>query len=68
MNVGTALRRTFINSLKSWFEKHNVDLLDPGQVTSMGGEQDMMAAARADVAAEVVRMMLIFGSAEKAGM
>ncbi len=68
VNVGTALRRTFINSLKSWFEKHNADLLDPGQVTSMGGEQDMMAAARADVAAEVVRMMLIFGSAEKAGM
>jgi hypothetical protein len=67
VNVGTALRRTFINSLNSWFQKHNADLLDPGEVTSMGGELDMMAAARADIAAEVVRLMSIFGSVKKAG-
>jgi len=67
VNVGTALRRTFINSMKSWFQKHDADLLDPGEVTSTGGELDMMAAARADVAAEVVRLMTIFGSVKKAG-
>ena len=67
VNVGTALRRTFINSMKSYFQKHDADLLDPGEVTSTGGELDMMAAARADVAAEVVRLMTIFGSIKKAG-
>jgi len=67
VNVGTVLRRTFINSLKGYFQAHDADLLDPGEVTSIGGELDMMAAARADVAAEVVRLMTIFGSAKKAG-
>lgn len=67
VNVGTALRRTFINSLKGWFETHDADLLDPGEVTSTGGDLDMMAAARSDVAAEVVRLMTIFGSVKKAG-
>jgi ketose-bisphosphate aldolase len=68
VNVGTALRRAFINSLEGWFQKHDADLLDPGEVTSTGGELDMMAAARADVAAEVVRLMTIFGSVKKAGV
>lgn len=67
VNVGTALRRTFINSMKGYFQKHDADILDPGEVTSTGGELDMLAAARADVAAEVVRLMRIFGSVKKAG-
>jgi fructose-bisphosphate aldolase class II len=66
VNVGTTLRRTFINSLKGYFLTHEVDRLDPGAVTSVGGHQDMLAAARADVAAEVERLMRLFGSDNKA--
>ena len=66
VNVGTALRRTFINSLKGYFLEHEVDRLDPGAVTSVGGPLDMLAAARAAVAAQVERLMKLFGSDGKA--
>ncbi|MGA2975223.1 MAG: class II fructose-bisphosphate aldolase [Spirochaetia bacterium] len=66
INVGTVLRRTYINALKAYFAEHDVDGLDPGEVTSTGGKLDMLARARAEVAAEIVRLMQIFGSAGKA--
>jgi fructose/tagatose bisphosphate aldolase len=40
INVGTLLRRTFINSLRRYYEQHDVDTLDPGEVTSTGGADD----------------------------
>jgi ketose-bisphosphate aldolase len=66
INVGTVLRRTFINSLRSYLSRHDVDRLDPGEVTSTGGPQDMLAAARADVASEVVKLMAVFGCQRRA--
>lgn len=66
VNVGTALRRAFISSLRDYLRDHDVDRLDPGEVTSTGGSLDMLAAARARVAAEVERLMAVFGSAGKA--
>ncbi len=67
VNVGTVLRRTFINSLKGFLDARDVDALDPGEVTSTGGEHDMLAAARADVAAEVASLMRLFGSHDQSG-
>jgi ketose-bisphosphate aldolase len=66
VNVGTVLRRAFINSIRGYLRDHDVDRLDPGEVTSTGGSQDMLAAARARVAAEIERLMVVFGSAGKA--
>ena len=66
VNVGTVLRRTFINSLQCYLREHNVQRLDPGEVTSTGGELDMLASARAQVAREVLRLMAVFGSTGKA--
>jgi ketose-bisphosphate aldolase len=66
VNVGTLLRRTFINSLKGFLGSHDTDRLDPGEVTSTGGGSDMLAEARARVSAEVARLMRSFGSAGKA--
>ncbi len=67
INVGTVLRRTFINSLKRYFHERDVDSLDPGEVTSTGGDRDMLVAARAAVAAEVASLMKLFGSANRSG-
>ncbi len=63
INVGTVLRRTFMNALKRYFEENQLATLDPGEATSTGGRQDMLAAARQAVAAEVRRLMKLFGSA-----
>jgi ketose-bisphosphate aldolase len=66
INVGTLLRRTFVNALKDYLAAHDTDRLDPGEVTSTGGRLDMLAEARARVASEVARLMKSFGSAGKA--
>jgi ketose-bisphosphate aldolase len=66
INVGTILRRTFINSLRDFLQNNDVDRLDPGEVTSTGGSQDMMIRARARVAEEVARLMAVFGSTGRA--
>ncbi len=65
INVGTVLRRRFIDSLKGFLSLNDVDRLDPGEVTSTGGPHDMLVAARAAVAAEVVALMKVFGSANQ---
>jgi fructose-bisphosphate aldolase class II len=66
INVGTALRRAFINSLRDYLQTHEVERLDPGEVTSTGGREDMLAAARLAVASEVVKLMEVFGSPRRA--
>jgi ketose-bisphosphate aldolase len=65
INVGTVLRRSFINALKRYFSETEVDRLDPGEVTSTGGPRDMLVAARTAVAAEIVALMKLFGSANQ---
>lgn len=66
INVGTLLRRTFVNALRDYLAAHDTDRLDPGEMTSTGGNQDMLAEARARVASEVARLMTSFASAGKA--
>ena len=65
INVGTVLRRRFVNSLKRFISANDVDRLDPGELTSTGGAHDMLVAARAEVAAEVTALMKLFGSANQ---
>ena len=67
INVGTALRRTFIDTLKLYFSEENVDKLDPNEVTSKGGSMDMLVRARKNITCEVCRFMNILGSENKAG-
>jgi len=67
VNVGTLLRRTFINSLKRYFQENEVERIDPCEVTSIGGERDMLAQARAEVSEQVAALMETFGSVSRAG-
>jgi fructose-bisphosphate aldolase class II len=66
INVGTALRRSFIEALQRFLQQNDVRRLDPGEVTSTGGAQDMLASARWHVAQEVARLMAVFGSVGRA--
>ena len=66
VNVGTILRRTFIDALKDYYLSREVDTLDPNDVTSKGGEMDMLVFARRAITGEVIRMMNLFGSVKKA--
>jgi ketose-bisphosphate aldolase len=65
INVGTVLRRRFINSLKRYYLANDVDLLDPGEVTSVGGARDMLTAALSELASEVTALMKLFGSSHQ---
>ncbi len=66
-DIPTVLRRAFIDSLQCYLREHDVQRLDPGEVTSTGGKLDMLAAARAQAAREITRLMGIFGSSGMAG-
>lgn len=66
INVGTVLRRTYINSYKEYFLTHQVDTLDPNELTSTGGELDMHRTVRSKVSDEVARLIRLFGSVNKA--
>lgn len=65
INVGTILRRTFINSLKEYYQSNDVGSLDVNDVTSRGGELDMLVQARRRITKEVTRMIYLFGSEKK---
>jgi len=68
INIGTLLRRTFINSLRRYFQERDVDTLDLNEVTSTGGGDDMLVAARTAMTREIGRLMRVFGSAGKASL
>ncbi len=65
INVGTILRRTFINSLKEYYRVNDIGSLDVNDVTSKGGDIDMLVQARKRIAEEVTRMIYLFGSEKK---
>lgn len=67
INVGTVLRRIYIDTLKEYFQKEDVDKIDPNEVTSTGGGRDMMTQARGNIREEVCRFMDVFGSSGRAG-
>lgn len=67
INVGTVLRRIYIDTLKEYFQREDVDKLDPNEVTSSGGGRDMMTQARGNIRREVCRFMDVFGSSGRAG-
>jgi ketose-bisphosphate aldolase len=63
VNVGTALRRAFLMALEAWFREHNAATADPSESTSSGSRENALLAGRRAVAAEVLGMMRLFGSA-----
>jgi ketose-bisphosphate aldolase len=67
INVGTVMKRVFIDSMQEYFKNNDVDRTDPHDVIGRGGKQDMLCRARGAVTEEIVRFIKIFGSENKAG-
>jgi fructose-bisphosphate aldolase class II len=67
INVGTIMRRSFVDSLGDFLRTHRTDQFDPGALTSTGGRQDMLYRARTAVKEQVLELMRIFGSDGQAG-
>ena len=63
INIGTLLRRTFVNSLRRYFEERDVEALDLNEVTSTGGRDDLLVEARTSMSKEIRRLIKVFGSA-----
>lgn len=66
INVGTVLKRVFINAIRTYLNENKVDCIDPHEVVGKGGDLDMLCRARNAVTDEVVRFIKIFGSENKA--
>lgn len=66
VNVGTVMKRAFLNSIRSYLSNHEVDRMDPHDIIGKGGEPDMLSGARTAVTDEVVRFIKIFGCENKA--
>ncbi len=66
VNVGTILKRAYLNSIDCYFKKNNVAQMDPHNVIGRGGEMDMLCSARVAITEEVVKFIKIIGSENKA--
>ncbi|HHW47335.1 MAG TPA: class II fructose-bisphosphate aldolase [Clostridiaceae bacterium] len=68
INVGTVLKRVFINYIQTYLKSNNVDSIDPHEVIGKGGAKDMLCGAREAMSEEIIRFIKIFGSENKAKM
>jgi ketose-bisphosphate aldolase len=66
VNIGTVMKRSYLKSIQSYFNNHEVDKMDPHDVIGRGGEMDILSAAREAVTEEVVKFIKIFGCENKA--
>jgi fructose/tagatose bisphosphate aldolase len=66
VNVGTVMKRAFLNTVQGYLKDHDVAKMDPHDVVGRGGEMDMLSASREAITAEVIRYMKIFGCENKA--
>lgn len=66
VNVGTTLKRVYLNYIRDYLGKHDIGKMDPHNVIGRGGEQDILCGAREAIAREVMRFIRIIGSENKA--
>ncbi|MFT3946141.1 MAG: class II fructose-bisphosphate aldolase [Agriterribacter sp.] len=66
VNVGTSLKRAYLNAIQQYLQSNNISKMDPHNVIGRGGDMDILSIARESVAKEVVRFIKIIGSENKA--
>ncbi|MCL1794007.1 MAG: class II fructose-bisphosphate aldolase [Oscillospiraceae bacterium] len=66
INVGTVLKRAYIEAIGKFYEKKDMAKTDPHATIGWGGEEDMISCGRAAIAEKVAEYMDIFGSSGKA--
>jgi ketose-bisphosphate aldolase len=66
VNVGTVLKRAYLDYIQSYLKDHNVKKMDPHNVIGRGGEEDMLCGAREAVTDVILGFMKILGCENKA--
>ena len=66
INVGTALKRAYIEAVRGYLDENDVDGLDPHAVVGWGGSGDMIARGRDAIVRKTEEFIGIFGSAGRA--
>jgi ketose-bisphosphate aldolase len=66
INVGTILKRAYLNYIHSYLKEHDIDKMDPHNIIGRGGDADLLCGARQAVCDEIVRFIKVFGSENKA--
>jgi len=65
INVGTALKRAYINAVGRFYTERDLSRVDPHVTVGWGGENDMLDSGRTAIERAVLGFMEIFGSAGK---
>lgn len=66
VNVGTSLKRTFINSVYGSLVLDDFAKKDPHDLIGKGGSADILVRAREAMTEEIIRYMKVFGSENQA--
>lgn len=66
INVGTVMKRVFVNYIKNYLETNPIETYTPHEIVGTGGKVDFMSGAREEVTQVVAKFMKIFGSENKA--
>ena len=62
VNIGTVLKRAYINAVGKFYDKPDLSKTDPHIIIGWGGHNDMLSCGREAIAAEVLEFIEIFGS------
>lgn len=66
VNVGTVLKRAYINAVGKFYTEKDISKVDPHVTIGWGGENDMIACGRAAIAEKTAEFIDMFDSADKA--
>ena len=66
INVGTVMKRVYINALREAFDDPSVDCTDPHELIGGGGQKDVLVKAREAVTDSVRAFIRVFGGTGKA--
>ena len=67
VNVGTVLKREYINAIRPFYTEKNLDSIDTHKTIGWGGEDDMICVGRQAISDKICEFIDMFGCAGKAG-
>ena len=68
VNVGTVLKRAYIEAVGKFYTEKDISRIDPHVTIGWGGQDDMIACGRAAIAQKTEEFIDLFGSAGKASL
>lgn len=66
LNVGTILKRAYLDYIQSYLNDHDIKKMDPHNVIGRGGEEDMLCGAREAITGTILEFMKVLKCENKA--